>query len=143
MAVQVVVAPENDEGAVALFHEDRDGLAEDVHDLVGVDGLAPLFHESPGGNPLEEEPEILLKDDHQGDKENGEEPLEEIHGEIELELPGQDVDEPHDGDADENEPGGGLPEPDEDGVYENGNNENVDEISDSEIGEKLEKMKSL
>jgi hypothetical protein len=97
----------------------------------------PRFAEAaPGGDSLEEPPELLLENDHHGQKDDGEKSLEHRRREVELERAGQVVDDAEDTDPHEDKPRGGIPEPDQQSVDHEGDQKDVEKILDAEAVKK-------
>ena len=130
--VQGVCTLDDDQGAHVLAGQIRHRLDDDFHFLVELGDAVAFAVAAPGGNPLEEPPEFLLEDDHHGKEDYGEKPLEDRCREIELEGPGQVVDDAQHADPHEDEPRGGIPEPDQQSVDHEGDQKDVKKILDPE-----------
>ena len=105
VAVQGIVSLDDNQGADFLAGKISGSLGDDLRAFL-EGGLGKEFPPKPAQHrqSLEEAAQILLKDDHQDEQQDREEGLKNDGRQVELEEPGQKINDTQERDAEKDEP---------------------------------------
>jgi len=134
MAVQRIISLDDQQGADALLGKIARGFRDDVRGFLQTRQGRRLFAElAQHGDALKEAAKIFLKDHHQHEQQNGEEPLEYDHGEIELEKPGGQIHAAQKQNADQNKSRRPGFEPHQEGENHSGDDRHIQDVLNSDV----------